>query len=456
VAALRAFLARCAAPPVAPIAPAEEPNVDQLFPNREVEKAGPDAALDVDLGPRIEALKSFLARYPLRDPSDEPPANAEVASSDAMPASSLSPAASVQPAHDSQVDASRVEPSAPPPSHAASASALPAAGPLGHAADLRAWFSTAHRRWIAAGIALVVFVALALAGLRALPSATAVATGALTVNTNPAGISVLVDGTPRGVTPFSVDLPPGDHVVELVTGSERRRIPVSITAGGQVSHFLELPRVEPGFGDLLVRTEPPGVSVSVDGRAVGRSPLTVRDLTPGSHAVVLNHESGSVTERVLIESGRTSSLVSTANPAATAAAGWISIKAPADVQVYEDKRLLGSSRIDRIMLPVGRHDLEIVNESLGYRASRSVQVTAGQVSPVTLEWPKGSLALNAIPWAEVWVDGQLIGDTPIGNVSLPIGEHEVIFRHPELGERRSSVIVTMGKVTKIGIDLGAK
>ena len=78
---------------------------------------------------------------------------------------------------------------------------------------------------------------------------------------------------------------------------------------------------------------------------------------------------------------------------------------------------------------------------LGYREQRAVQVTAGQTSDVRLEWPRGSMAINAIPWAEVFVDATRVGETPIGSIAVPIGAHEVLFRHPELGERRLSVTV---------------
>jgi hypothetical protein len=52
------------------------------------------------------------------------------------------------------------------------------------------------------------------------------------------------------------------------------------------------------------------------------------------------------------------------------------VSAPIDVQLYENQRLLGSSQTDRIMVPVGRHDIEVVNEALGYRASKTVNVNA--------------------------------------------------------------------------------
>jgi CRISPR/Cas system-associated exonuclease Cas4 (RecB family) len=317
-------------------------------------------------------------------------------------------------------------------------------------------------RWpVFGGIGLLVVVALVIAALRFRSGSTSQATGALTVATNPSGISVILDGKPSGVTPLSVDVPAGDHVIELVAGSERRRIPLNIAAGSRVSQFLEFPRAAPALGELQIRTDPAQASVTVDGRLVGRSPVSVADLTPGTHTVVLTHESGSLTQQVLIENGKITSLVvpiagSASKATASTAAGWISISAPTDVQVFEDQRLLGTSRIDRIMLPVGRHELEVVNDSLGYRQRRIVQVAAGQVVSVKLDWPQGSLAVNAIPWADVFVDGKGVGETPIGSLALPIGTHEVIFRHPELGERRASVTVLAGQPAKVGVDLRAK
>ena len=197
--------------------------------------------------------------------------------------------------------------------------------------------------------------------------------------------------------------------------------------------------------------------MTVDGKYVGRSPVSVADLTAGTHTVVMQHDVGTLTERVLIESGRTASLVvAMGSTPKSAAAGWIRLDVPADVQVFENGRRIGSSDLERIMLPVGRHDLEFVNEALGYRAQRAVQVTPGQVSSVRLEWPRGSMAINATPWAEVLVDGARVGETPIGNIAVPIGIHEVIFRHPELGERRRTVTVTTGEPIKVGVDLRSK
>ena len=126
---------------------------------------------------------------------------------------------------------------------------------------------------------------------------------------------------------------------------------------------------------------------------------------------------------------------------------------PFTVEIREGGRLLGTSDADRLMLAAGRHELEFANVSLNYSATRTVQVIAGKVTPLTLELPKGVINLNATPWAEVWIDGTRVGETPIGNLSVAIGAHEVVFKHPQFGEKRHAVSVTAGVPVRLSIDM---
>ena len=41
------------------------------------------------------------------------------------------------------------------------------------------------------------------------------------------------------------------------------------------------------------------------------------------------------------------------------------------------------------MLAAGPHDIELVNESLGYRVTRTVQVMPGKVASLAVDLPKG-------------------------------------------------------------------
>jgi serine/threonine protein kinase len=314
-------------------------------------------------------------------------------------------------------------------------------------------------RWIAAAIVLVALTSggtLAVGRIMS-PAVAPESLGTLSVQTNPAGATVVIDGQQRGMTPLNLQLKPGRHVVELVTDGDVRSIPVMITPGGEVSQFIEIPRAASALGELQIRTEPAGATVTVDGRVLGKSPLTAEGLTPGQHSVTVENDLGPVTQRVTIEAGTTASLVVPMSaPKNAPLSGWIAVNAPVDVQLFENQRLLGSSQTDRIMVPVGRHDLEVINEALGYRAVKTVNVAPGQTANIKLDLPKAPMALNAAPWAEVWVDGDRVGETPIGSVQVSIGPHEVVFRHPELGERRVVTTVTLAAPAKLSIDMRKK
>jgi hypothetical protein len=143
-------------------------------------------------------------------------------------------------------------------------------------------------------------------------------------------------------------------------------------------------------------------------------------------------------------------------PSPAAVGGWVSVKTPVPMEVFEEGRLIGTTEVDRIMLPVGTHRLEFVSDSLGYRSRQEVAIRAGQTSAVRLDLPTGALALNALPWAEVWVDGERVGETPIGNLTRTIGPHEVVFRHPDLGEKKTIVVVTLKEPARVGVDLRSK
>ena len=134
-------------------------------------------------------------------------------------------------------------------------------------------------------------------------------------------------------------------------------------------------------------------------------------------------------------------------------AGLIAVTAPIPLHVFSNGRLIGTSEAETIMLPVGTHELDLVNETVGYRVRRKVTVEAGRTSSLRLEAPMGRLRVNALPWAEVWIDGQRIGETPIGDVQASIGTREVVFRHPELGERRTTVLVTLKEPVRVSMDL---
>ncbi len=144
-----------------------------------------------------------------------------------------------------------------------------------------------------------------------------------------------------------------------------------------------------------------------------------------------------------------------AAPAAVEAApvtGTLQFVSPIVVSVSERGEALGTSAAP-LTLAAGHHVLDLVSEELGYRATRAVDVRAGRVTRAELALPNGSVNINATPWAEVLVDGRRVGETPLGNVQLTIGSHEVTFRHPQLGEQVRAVVITTGAPGRLSVDM---
>jgi hypothetical protein len=142
-----------------------------------------------------------------------------------------------------------------------------------------------------------------------------------------------------------------------------------------------------------------------------------------------------------------------AAPVAAAASGaqrfgGMTFTSPIELQVFEGGKRIGVSGTP-IATTDGLHSVELVNESLGYRVQQTISVKAGEMTSRAVPVPNGRVSINAVPWADVWIDGNPAGQTPLANVSIPIGEHQITFRHPQLGEQRQTALVKADGITRL-------
>jgi hypothetical protein len=282
--------------------------------------------------------------------------------------------------------------------------------------------------------------------------------GGLTVDTRPAGADVLVDGQLRGVAPLRLSVKPGAHTVAVRLGRNERSVPVTIAAGGTVAQYFELSAAAASpapavLGSVAVTTTPVGARVFVDGRSRGVSPLTIADLAAGDHRVAVERDAAKSERVVAVQPGTTASVVFTLAGRTGPVGGWLTVTSPFDVQVIESDDVVGMSASSRIMLPAGRHTLTLANGALGFTESKTVDITPGRVTTVRVDPPKAALNVNARPWADVFIGDINAGQTPIANVPVSIGTHQVVFRHPQLGERRETVVVTAKGPNRVSVDL---
>ena len=280
----------------------------------------------------------------------------------------------------------------------------------------------------------------------------AAATGTASITSRPDGLVVLVDEEVRGTTPLKLTLPLGVHRLKLQAGKEERSLPLTIEAGATVSQYIEMgSAVTPqDAGRLEITSEPAGSRVTIDRTIAGVTPLTLATIAAGNHLVEVGTGEGTVRRNVTIVPGATASIFTSMVP--TSAGGWVSFNVPFEMQVFEAGRLVGTTNIDRVMLPAGSHQLDLVNAALEFRTTIRVQVVAGAATAAVVPIQNGTLSVNAHPWADVEVEGRSIGTTPLANITLPIGPHEIVFKHPQLGERRKTVVIAVGAPARVAVD----
>lgn len=205
------------------------------------------------------------------------------------------------------------------------------------------------------------------------------------------------------------------------------------------------PMIAPKTGRIQIQTQPPGARVLLDGKHVGESPLNL-EAPPGRHTLTLASASGSVRRTVRVETGKTLSLD------IPIFSGWVDIVAPFILDVSENGQSIGTTEQSRVMLRPGRHELTLSNRELDYTLTQTVEIEPGDVKTLTLN-PLGTVNLNATPWAEVWIDGKKIGETPLANLPVTLGTREIVFKHPQFGERRVTATVRASAPVAVTIDM---
>ncbi len=205
---------------------------------------------------------------------------------------------------------------------------------------------------------------------------------------------------------------------------------------------------------VTIASEQPGDLVVVDGRDVGVTPMTL-PLRPDMRSIHVLRTSPNpavipippvpIVDRAV----DTTSAAVLNQAAARERRGGLRVSSPIELQVLEGDRVLGSSTDGLVVASAGKHELDFVNPEFGYQTRQIVEIKAGQILPMKISPPDGRVSINAVPWATVSIDGNTVGETPLGNVALAVGEHQITFRHPQLGERTQKVIVKANAATRV-------
>jgi hypothetical protein len=236
--------------------------------------------------------------------------------------------------------------------------------------------------------------------------------------------------------------------------------PASPTAGADTP-AAETPPVAPAPAPTPIAVPPQettlsvdgtaGATVIVDGQPRGVAPVKIAGLAPGRHQVRLVTNGTAATQDVTIAAGSSTSVLFPT--AISARSGWVDLRVPFPVQLFEGNRRIGASGDGPIAMSAGTHALTLRNDDFGFRYDARVTVAGGGLAVVRPVIPEGLLQMNAVPWANVFVDGEPVGDTPTGQPRVAIGRPEVRLAHPQPGQRVQNVIVFADRPARVSADL---
>jgi hypothetical protein len=282
--------------------------------------------------------------------------------------------------------------------------------------------------------------------------------GGILITADVAGAEVFVDGEKKDAAPTLVsDLVEGPHTVEVrKEGLPPFRQVVTVVGGERVKIEAVLNQRAP-TGTLRIITHTPGAQVSVDGEPKGPANQELADLRPGQHVVDITAEGYEPQALdVTIVAGEQRIARVELKPAQTQKDNArLRVVTPVpDAEVFIDGASVGKAPVDRSDLAPGKHYVVVRKE--GY-AEWKREVDLNPASPTTLTAElsaSGSVKiLSNVAGAEVIIDGQIVGKTPVTLDALAAGEHLLEVRKSGYVSAKQTIRVEGGDQKILSADL---
>ena len=199
-------------------------------------------------------------------------------------------------------------------------------------------------------------------------------------DSDPEGATIEINGTPMWLTPCSRPMDPGMYEISM---KKMRYLPhtetVIIVEGSQEITW----NLEPNFGWLNIRSEPSDLQVSINDRAVGKTPINNYELASGTHVVLVSdpgfHRAG---EQIVITSGERHNIYLEPAPRL----GGIRINAvdelgnAVNADVLVDGKVV-SKTYQPIKMLIGEYEVAVVNDK--YRWSKNITIVEGEYEQIS-------------------------------------------------------------------------
>jgi len=267
----------------------------------------------------------------------------------------------------------------------------------------------------------------------------------LEIRTDPAGLDIWLDGQPTGLlTPARLELPGarGESRLIEVRRGEQLLASRAFTLEPTLPNVW-FPEVGPATPEaaqeelLTLVTDPPGARVVVNGEALGEATPTQMAFLPGESYEVrvelAGHDAQGATlaleqlsEDVLAKGEVFFRMKKTVQP------GAVTLAASFPVRITVAGNSYGPAATHRISLPPGSYRAQLAANEVFFRSTQQITVESG--GEVSLQTPDLVLVtLTAVPGnCRVSIDGREVDATPIRDLPVVAGSHQIKFFWPAL------------------------
>ena len=300
-------------------------------------------------------------------------------------------------------------------------------------------------------------ILLGFALLNLTPAAAANQSCSISFASIPPGGDVIVDGNNYGSTPIAdITLACGLHSIGVhKDGYTPFNSTVTVADGAHRDIIANLQRL-PDRGQVTIQTDPSGGDLYVDGNARGVTPLTVNNLFPGRHEILIQkagyedyHDVVSVVTD--ITTGYTEYLVPLPG------SGFLSVtSSPEEANVRIDGREAGKTPTTLQRIGAGNHTVEIYQNGY-WNYTGIVDVRGGEAmlarADLTLIPTSCTLYLDSSPrGVGIYLNDTFKGFSPLTLDTIPSGDYVLDFRQQDGSSVNQSFRFTPGSTHEIFAD----
>ena len=267
------------------------------------------------------------------------------------------------------------------------------------------------------------------------------------ITSQPSGATVIIDGMDRGTTPVTLfDLAPGRHHLKyrLAGYVERDRF---FNTNENPGPYIEKNEVlEEEKGILLLKTDPEGCDIQIDGVSVGRTPRLITHLAAKGVYSVKFRKAGYQDQVISVKFEGRKPLVR--EEKLVLASGTIDISSePAGAEVMVNGIVKGQTPLRVAEVPRDRDGLLEGGARL-LDEVRELAINAGdmQTLSIVLKGLPGTLQLTSVPdGARFYVNNEAKGKGPLSIPGLKPGEYSVRAELEGYGTMTKTISIDNGQ-----------